>query len=130
MNSRLFQSDLSLNFDDVLIVPGYADILPNETDISTQLTPDINLNIPLISAAMDTVTDVWLAIALAREGGLGIIHRKLPPESQALEVDKVKRSQLGMIVEPITLPPTVTLQEAESIMSNYLFVLLMNASVF
>jgi len=119
MNSNLFQTGLSLTFDDVLLVPGYADILPSETDISTQLTPDLTLNIPLISAAMDTVTEARLAIALAREGGIGIIHRNMSPESQAAEVDKVKRSQSGMIVEPITLPLTATLQEAESIMSTY-----------
>ena len=119
MNSALFQSDLSLTFDDVLIIPGYTEILPNETDVSTQLTPDIKLNIPLMSAAMDTVTEARLAIALAREGGLGIIHRNLSPEAQAAEVDKVKRSQSGMIVEPITLPLTATLQDAETIMSTY-----------
>jgi IMP dehydrogenase len=119
MNSDLFQSDLSLTFDDVLIVPGYTEVLPNETDVSAQLAPSIKLNIPIISAAMDTVTEARLAIALAREGGLGIIHRNLSPEAQAAEVDKVKRSQSGMIVEPITLPPTATLQEAETIMSTY-----------
>ncbi len=119
MNSGLFQSDLSLTFDDVLIVPGYTEVLPNETDISAQLTPKIKLNIPIISAAMDTVTEARLAIALAREGGMGIIHRNLSPAAQAAEVDKVKRSQSGMIVEPITLPLTATLQEAEEIMSTY-----------
>jgi IMP dehydrogenase len=119
MNSDLFQSDLSLTFDDVLIVPGYTEVLPNETDISAQLTPNIKLNIPIISAAMDTVTEARLAIALAREGGLGIIHRNLSPEDQAAEVDKVKRSQSGMIVEPITLPLSATLQDAENIMSTY-----------
>ena len=119
MNSGLFQSDLSLTFDDELIVPGYTEILPNETDISAQLTPKIKLNIPIISAAMDTVTEARLAIALAREGGMGIIHRNLSSEDQAAEVDKVKRSQSGMIVEPITLPLTATLQDAEEIMSTY-----------
>jgi len=108
-----------LTFDDVLVIPGYAEILPSETDISAQLTPEIKLNIPLISAAMDTVTEARLAIALAREGGIGIIHRNLAPEAQAAEVDKVKRSQSGMIVEPITLPLTATLQDAERIMSTY-----------
>jgi len=119
MNSNLFQDDLSLTFDDVLIIPGYTEILPSETNISTQLTPEIKLSIPLISAAMDTVTEAQLAIALAREGGIGIIHRNLSPESQAAEVDKVKRSQSGMIIEPITLPLTANLQDAESIMSTY-----------
>jgi IMP dehydrogenase len=119
MNTELFSQNLSLTFDDVLIVPGYTEILPNETEVSAQLTPDIRLNIPLLSAAMDTVTAARLAIALARAGGIGILHRNLSPESQAAEVDKVKRSQSGMIVEPITLPPDATLQDAETIMSTY-----------
>jgi IMP dehydrogenase len=119
MNIDLFSEDLSLTFDDVLIVPGYTEILPNETDVSVSLTSKLKLNIPLISAAMDTVTEARLAIALAREGGMGIIHRNLSPEDQAAEVDKVKRSQSGMIVEPITLPPDATLRQAEEIMSTY-----------
>ena len=109
----------ALTFDDVLLVPGYTEILPNETEVSTQLTPKIKLNIPLLSAAMDTVTEARLAIALAREGGMGIIHRNMPPKDQAAEVEKVKRSQSGMIVEPITLPPTATLREADDIMGTY-----------
>lgn len=119
MNSELFASQEALTFDDVLLVPGYSQVLPDQTDISAQLTPQIRLNIPLLSAAMDTVTEARLAIALAREGGAGIIHRNLSPEDQAGEVDKVKRSQSGMIVEPITLPPEATLREAEEIMSTY-----------
>ncbi len=119
MNSEIFSENLSLTFDDVLIVPGFAEVLPTETDVTIQLTPAIRLNIPLLSAAMDTVTEARLAIALAREGGLGVIHRNLSPQQQAAEVDKVKRSQSGMIVEPITLPPSATLQEAEDIMSTY-----------
>jgi len=119
MNSDLFNADLSLTFDDVLIVPGYTEVLPSETEISVQLTPTIKLNIPIVSAAMDTVTEARLAIALAREGGLGIIHRNMSPADQAAEVDKVKRSQSGMIVEPITLPLSATLQDAENIMSTY-----------
>src|SRR5512145_3078058 len=106
MNEELFNQFEALTFDDVLIVPGYTEVLPNETEVGAQLTPHIRLNIPLLSAAMDTVTEARLAIALAREGGLGIIHRNMSPEMQAMEVDKVKRSQAGMIVEPITLPPT------------------------
>ena len=119
MNSNLFEGDFSLTFDDVLVVPGYTEVLPNETDVSTNLTPELKLNIPIISAAMDTVTEARLAIALAREGGIGIIHRNLSPIDQAAEVDKVKRSQSGMIVEPITLPLSATLQDAENIMSTY-----------
>lgn len=119
MNEELFSKFEALTFDDVLIVPGYTEVLPSQTDISAQLTPDIRLNIPLVSAAMDTVTEARLAIALAREGGIGIIHRNMSPQAQAAEVDKVKRSQAGMIVEPITLPPDAPLREAEAIMSTY-----------
>jgi IMP dehydrogenase len=109
----------ALTFDDVLLIPDYADILPSEVDLSTQLHPRLRLNIPLLSAAMDTVTEGRLAIALARQGGLGVIHRNLSIEDQAREVDKVKRSQSGMIVDPITLPPDATLADAEAIMGHY-----------
>ncbi|MFZ5920810.1 MAG: IMP dehydrogenase [Chloroflexota bacterium] len=119
MNEELFQAFESLTFDDVLIVPGYTEVLPNETDVRVQLTPQIRLNVPVLSAAMDTVTEARLAIALAREGGLGIIHRNLAPEQQAAEVEKVKRSQSGMIVEPVSLPPDAPLGRAEEIMSTY-----------
>jgi IMP dehydrogenase len=119
MNEELFNQFEALTFDDVLIVPGYTEVLPDQTDIIAQLTREIRLNIPLMSAAMDTVTEARLAIALAREGGIGIIHRNLPPQAQAAEVDKVKRSQSGMIVEPVTLPPDALLQDAEHIMSTY-----------
>jgi len=119
MNEELFNTFDSLTFDDVLIVPGYTEVLPNETDVKVQLTPNIQLNIPILSAAMDTVTEARLAIALAREGGLGIIHRNMPPDMQAAEVEKVKRSQSGMIVEPISLQPDAPLSNAEEIMSTY-----------
>jgi IMP dehydrogenase len=119
MNEELFDRFNSLTFDDVLIVPGYTEVLPNETDVRVQLTSQIKLNIPILSAAMDTVTEARLAIALAREGGLGIIHRNMPPEAQAAEVEKVKRSQSGMIVEPISLSPDAPLRQAEEIMSTY-----------
>src|SRR5919108_4600151 len=119
MNEELFDRFDSLTFDDILIVPGYTEVLPNETDVHVQLTPQISLNIPILSAAMDTVTEARLAIALAREGGMGIIHRNLPPEAQAAEVEKVKRSQAGMIVEPISLSPDALLRDAEAIMSTY-----------
>ncbi len=115
----LIDRPLALTFDDVLIIPGYTEVLPSQTDVSTQLTDKIRLAIPIISAAMDTVTEAPMAIALAREGGLGIIHRNMSPEDQAAEVAKVKRSQSGMIVDPITLPPTATLRDAEDIMSTY-----------
>jgi IMP dehydrogenase len=119
MNDELFKTYEALTFDDVLVVPGYTEILPDQTDISAQLTREIRINIPLVSAAMDTVTEARLSIALAREGGVGIIHRNMSPTAQAAEVDKVKRSQSGMIVEPITLSPDATLQQAERIMSTY-----------
>ncbi|MBX3035907.1 MAG: IMP dehydrogenase [Anaerolineales bacterium] len=119
MNEELFDRFDSLTFDDVLIVPGYTEVLPNETDVKVQLTPTIQLNIPILSAAMDTVTEARLAIALAREGGMGIIHRNMPPEAQSAEVEKVKRSQSGMIVEPISLQPDAPLSKAEEIMSTY-----------
>jgi IMP dehydrogenase len=119
MNEELFTAFEALTFDDVLIVPGYTQVLPDQTNVSVQLTPQIRLDIPILSAAMDTVTEAALAIALAREGGLGMIHRNLSAEQQAAEVDKVKRSQSGMIVEPITLSPEATLRQAEEIMSTY-----------
>jgi len=119
MNEELFRSSEALTFDDLLIVPGYSELLPAEVDVRARLTRDISLNIPLLSAAMDTVTEARLAIALAREGGLGIIHRNLSPDEQAAEVDKVKRSQAGMISDPVTLQPDATLQDAENIMARY-----------
>jgi IMP dehydrogenase len=118
-NQDLFQSSEALTFDDVLVVPSYSEVLPSEADVTARLTADIRLKIPLLSAAMDTVSEARLAIALAREGGIGIIHRNLSVDQQANEVDMVKRSQSGMISDPITLPPDATLQQAEDIMSNY-----------
>lgn len=119
MNQTLFEAIDALTFDDVLIEPGYSEVLPSEVDVHARLTRDIRLNIPLVSAAMDTVTDSRLAIALAREGGIGIIHRNLSPEEQAREVEIVKRSESGMISNPITLPPGATLAEAEEIMARF-----------
>ena len=109
----------AMTFDDVLLVPGFAEVLPSDVDISTQLHPRLALNIPLISAAMDTVTEADLAIALARQGGLGVIHRNLSVTQQAEEVDKVKRSESGMIVDPITLRADNSLADAEAVMSRY-----------
>lgn len=119
MNEQLFQQLDALTFDDLLIVPGYTEVLPDQTQVQTQLTPELCLSIPLLSAAMDTVTEARMAIALAREGGLGILHRNLPPEAQADEVEKVKRSESGMIVDPITLPPDASLSQAEEMMARY-----------
>ncbi len=109
----------AMTFDDVLLVPGFAEVLPADVDISARLHPRLALNIPLISAAMDTVTEADLAIALARQGGLGVIHRNLSITQQAEEVDKVKRSESGMIVDPITLRPENSLDDAEAVMSHY-----------
>lgn len=119
MNEALFEQLDALTFDDVLIEPGFSTILPSQVDIHAKLTRNIQLNIPLLSAAMDTVTDSRLAIALAREGGIGIIHRNLSPEDQAREVETVKRSESGMILDPITLSPDASLAEAEGIMGRF-----------
>ena len=108
-----------LTFDDVLLVPAYSDVLPNEVDTSTQFSRNIRLNIPLCSSAMDTVTEASLAIALAQQGGIGIIHKNLSIARQAEEVDKVKRSESGMIVDPVTIRDNKTVAEALEIMENY-----------
>ncbi len=110
---------LALTFDDVLLLPGESNVLPANVELKTHLARDIYLNIPILSAAMDTVTEGRMGIGLARLGGLGILHRNLTPQEQAEEVDKVKRSEAGMIVDPITLPPTATLADAEAVMSRY-----------
>jgi len=102
-----------LSFDDVLLIPQYSEILPSEADISTQLTPEIKLNVPVISSAMDTVSEDALAIALAREGGIGVIHRNCSIEEQAEMVAKVKRSENTIIVNPFTVNPNMTLNELE-----------------
>jgi IMP dehydrogenase len=119
MNDDIFSADESLTFDDLLIEPGYSETLPSQMDVRARLAGDIWLNVPILSAAMDTVTEARMAIALAREGGIGIIHRNLSPEAQAHEVEVVKRSESGMISDPITLTPDATLQEAETIMANF-----------
>src|ERR671939_1343825 len=108
-----------LTFDDVLLVPAESSVLPNDVSTATRLTRTIALEIPVISAAMDTVTEARLAIALAREGGLGIVHRNLSIEAQVGEVDKVKRSEAGMIVEPVTLPPSALVSDALELMARY-----------
>src|SRR5436309_14822027 len=105
-----------LTFDDVLLIPAHSDVLPSETDSSTQFTRNIRLQIPLCSAAMDTVTEAALAIALAQQGGIGVIHRNMTVELQAEEVDKVKRSESGMIVDPVTIRPNRPVQEALLVM--------------
>src|SRR6266481_3798779 len=109
----------AITFDDVLLIPAYSDFVPTDADTRTRLTRAIELNIPLISAPMDTVTESALAIALAQEGGIGIIHKNLSAENQAREVEKVKRSENGVIVDPITLPPNATIGQARRIMREY-----------
>jgi len=108
-----------LTFDDVLILPAASSVLPRDVSTRTRFTRDITINIPIVSAAMDTVTEARLAIALAREGGIGVIHRNLSIEDQAQEVDKVKRSESGMITDPITLTPTASLREALNAMQRF-----------
>jgi IMP dehydrogenase len=119
VKKQKIQPTPGLTFDDVLLKPAKSDLLPKQTDVRTHITRHIELNIPLISAAMDTVTESRLAIALAQEGGMGILHKNLPPERQAQEVDKVKRSESGMIINPFTLGPKATLAEAAELMANY-----------
>src|SRR5882762_2470071 len=108
-----------ITFDDVLLIPARSDFIPAEADTRSKLTRTIELNIPLVSAPMDTVTEAALAIALAQEGGIGIIHKNLSIENQAREVEKVKRSENGVIVDPITLPPSATSATARRIMKEY-----------
>src|ERR671930_452730 len=108
-----------LTFDDVLLQPAESAVLPNDVSTATRLTRTIELAIPIVSAAMDTVTEARLAIALAREGGIGIVHRNLSIEDQVTEVDRVKRSEAGMIVEPVTLPPDAPVGQALELMAHY-----------
>ncbi len=110
---------LALTFDDVLVVPGLSTVHPNQVELKTEICRGISLNIPLLSAAMDTVSESALAIAIAQEGGMGVIHKNLSIEQQAEEVDKVKRSEAGMIVDPVTIRPQSNIQEALALMSRY-----------
>src|SRR3954464_8761612 len=109
----------ALTFDDVLLLPGYSEVLPSQVTLGTQLTQKIRLNIPLISAAMDTVTESKTAITLAQEGGLGVIHKNLTIKDQAFEVEKVKKSEWGMIVNPITIEPLAKISEALDLMRTF-----------
>ena len=111
----------ALTFDDVVIVPGYSEVLPDAVDTSAVFARDIRLAMPLVSAAMDKVTEAPMAVAMAREGGIGVIHRNLSIADQAAEVQKVKRSQSGMITDPVTLGPSATLHEAEALMHRFKF---------
>ena len=107
-----------ITFDDVLLVPAYSEVIPNEVDLSTYLTKKIRLNIPMMSAGMDTVTEHRMAIAMARQGGIGIIHKNMTIEAQAEEVDKVKRSENGVITDPFYLSPDNTLEDANNLMAS------------
>jgi IMP dehydrogenase len=119
MGNHSIEIEERLTFDDVLLVPSFSEVLPKEVDVSTQLTRAIRLNIPLVSAAMDTVTESRTAICMAQEGGIGIIHRNMPISDQAIEVDKVKKSESGMILNPITMDPEQKIYEALEIMKKY-----------
>jgi IMP dehydrogenase len=114
---RLLQK--ALTFDDVLLVPAHSAILPRDVSLATRLTRKIQLNLPLLSAAMDTVTEARLAIALAQEGGIGIVHKNLNPKAQAAEVAKVKRFESGVLKDPITVPPTMTVREVLALTRSY-----------
>jgi IMP dehydrogenase len=118
---HMIQDDLSegLTFDDVLLEPAFSDVLPSEADTRARLTRDIALNVPIVSAAMDTVTESHLAIALAQQGGIGIVHRNMSIARQAEEVDRVKRSESGMIVDPITIAPDLPISAAQALMARY-----------
>ncbi|MEZ5012862.1 MAG: IMP dehydrogenase [Chitinophagales bacterium] len=109
----------SLTFDDLLVVPAYSEVLPRDVDISTRLTRTLRINVPVISAAMDTVTEYRMAIAMAREGGIGIIHKNMSPEKQAEQVRRVKRADSGLIIDPVTLPETAVIGEALAMMKEF-----------
>ena len=119
-----------LTFDDVLLVPAASDVLPRDVELGTYLTKKIKLNIPIISSGMDTVTEAKMAIAMAREGGIGVIHKNMPIAQQAHEIDKVKRSEHGIIVDPIFLSPENTLGWNVIIFRVYLLRKMINWSVF
>ncbi|MEZ4921518.1 MAG: IMP dehydrogenase, partial [Saprospiraceae bacterium] len=109
----------SLTFDDVLLAPAYSEVLPRDVDISSYVTRELKINVPVISAAMDTVTDKNMAIAMARQGGIGIIHKNMTIEQQADQVRAVKRSEAGMIIDPVTLQAEATVKQALSLMEQY-----------
>lgn len=108
-----------LTFDDVLLVPRKSEVLPKEVSVATTLSKNVKLNVPLISAGMDTVTEAAMAIAMAREGGIGVIHKNMPVEQQAEEVDRVKRSESGVITNPFSLTPDKMVSDAEAVMAKY-----------
>ena len=113
------QLEEAFSFDDVLLLPGFSDVLPRDVDTRTPLTKNITLNIPIVSAAMDTVTEADTAISMAREGGMGFIHRNMSIKSQVVEVDRVKKSESGMIVDPVTIHPDQPVHEVLKLMEKY-----------
>ncbi len=115
----IIRQDTGLTFDDVLLRPALSEVLPSEVDVTTNLTRSIKLNIPIISAAMDTVTEGALAIAMAQAGGIGVIHRNLTPEIQAQHIRQVKKFESGMVVNPVTIAPNSTLKDALRLMDTY-----------
>ena len=117
-NSAKLIVDECLTYDDVLLVPAYSEVLPREVDLSTMFSRHIKLNIPFVSAAMDTVTNSAVAIAIAQEGGIGVLHKNMSIERQSEEVRRVKRAENGMISDPITLPDTAVVQEALDLVKN------------
>ena len=116
---RALDSEIALTFDDVLLRPGASSVLPGEVDTGTRITRDIRLNIPILSSAMDTVTEARLAISMAQAGGIGVIHRNLPPDVQAAQVAQVKKFESGMVVDPVTIAPDATLAEALALMAEH-----------
>ena len=117
MNNKIMKEGLT--YDDVLVVPAYSEVLPYMVSTSTQFSKNITLNIPVVAAAMDTVTESKMAIAIAQEGGIGVLHKNMSIEAQAAEVRKVKRSESGMIIDPVTLPETATIGDAQNTMREY-----------
>ena len=115
----IIRQKTGLTFDDVLLQPSLSNVLPSEVDITTNLTKSIRLNIPIISAAMDTVTEGPLAIAMAQAGGIGVIHKNLEPELQAQHIRQVKKFESGMVVNPVTIAPGATLKEALTLMKSH-----------
>ncbi|MET0207524.1 MAG: IMP dehydrogenase, partial [Burkholderiaceae bacterium] len=109
----------ALTFDDVLLVPAFSQVLPRDTSLATQFTRGIRLNLPLVSAAMDTVTEARLAIAIAQEGGIGIVHKNLTPQQQAAEVARVKRYESGVLRDPITIPPETTVRQVKALSDHH-----------